>query len=241
VCVCRAVKHTCVENAARSIAQNDVDERVHALCSLRAGSWVRRTRAQLAHAPVPAHAIRLRHARPHAHAGHLGCTPDAPAVNAYGFDDSSTYVSNNKSAQLGNFSSDEWFPANSSRWIVDHAITFINEEPSKPFYLNLWFHISHAPLNPSPDQLENFPIEDYCPWSGMEPSHMASNRSVSMPSVARASHSLSMLLPTTFLLTMISLPRVYWCQHHQRLRAHLLKWQNGSRHLPLHAQLRRCC
>ena len=24
---------------------------------------------------------------------HLGCTPDAPGVNAYGFDDSATYVS----------------------------------------------------------------------------------------------------------------------------------------------------
>ena len=110
--------------------------------------------------------------------GHLGCTPDAPAVNAYGYDDSSTYVSNNKSAQLGNFSTDEWFPANSSRLIVDHALAFINEAPSKPFYLNLWFHISHAPLNPSPDQLELFDVDEYCPWSGMAPAHMASNRQV---------------------------------------------------------------
>eukprot|EP00037_Helgoeca_nana_P014910 m.140010 g.140010 ORF g.140010 m.140010 type:complete len:516 (+) comp22773_c0_seq2:134-1681(+) len=107
---------------------------------------------------------------------HLGCTPDAPAVNEYGYDDSSTYVSNNKSAQLGNFSTDQWFPANSSTLIVNHALGFIKQAPAEPFYLNLWFHISHAPLNPSPEQLENFTVEEYCPWSGMSPLHVASNR-----------------------------------------------------------------
>jgi hypothetical protein len=116
----------------------------------------------------------LRH--PRMCAGHLGCTPDAPAVNEYGYDDSSTYVSNNKSAQLGNFSTDQWFPANSSTLIVNHALGFIKQAPAEPFYLNLWFHISHAPLNPSPEQLENFTVEEYCPWSGMSPLHVASNR-----------------------------------------------------------------
>ena len=57
---------------------------------------------------------------------HLGCTDDAPPVNAYGFDDSSTYVSDPaKNTQLGNFS-DRWFPANSSRLIADLAIDFMS-------------------------------------------------------------------------------------------------------------------
>ena len=87
---------------------------------------------------------------------HLGCTPDAPSVNAYGFDDSATYVSNgHNSKQLGNFS-DEWFPANSSRLIVDNALQFIRSGGAGPFYLDLWFHISHAPLNPTDAQLDGF-------------------------------------------------------------------------------------
>lgn len=85
-------------------------------------------------------------------------------------------MSNNKSVQLGNFSTDPWFPANSSTLIVDHALAFIQANPTEPFYLNLWFHISHAPLNPSPEQLANFSVEKYCPWSGMSPDHMASNQ-----------------------------------------------------------------
>eukprot|EP00039_Didymoeca_costata_P002180 m.58057 g.58057 ORF g.58057 m.58057 type:complete len:510 (-) comp11152_c0_seq2:40-1569(-) len=107
---------------------------------------------------------------------HLGCTPDAPPVNAYGYDDSATYVSNNNSAQLGNFS-DKWFPANSSTLIVNYALDFVEKalQADKPFYINLWFHISHAPLNPSPEQLQGFDVKDYCPWSGMIPSKVTSN------------------------------------------------------------------
>ena len=89
---------------------------------------------------------------------HLGCTPDAPGVNDYGFDDSATYVSNGKtSEQIGDFG-DAWFPANSSRMIVDRGIAFVNAslKARQPFYLNLWLHISHAPLHPTADQLINF-------------------------------------------------------------------------------------
>ena len=102
---------------------------------------------------------------------HLGCTPDAPGVNAYGFDDSATYVSNGKtSEQIGDFG-DQWFPANSSRMIVDRGIAFVNAslKARQPFYLNLWLHISHAPLHPTPDQLVGFNASQYCPFSGMPP------------------------------------------------------------------------
>lgn len=32
--------------------------------------------------------------------------------------------------------------------------------------INVWLHISHAPLNPTPEQLVNFSVTKYCPWSG---------------------------------------------------------------------------
>lgn len=139
---------------------------------------------------------------------HLGCTPDAPLVNDYGFDDSVTYVSDGKNKQFpnnvnGTFT-DRWFPANSSRQIVDLALSFINNTDSRnmngstartaatpaasaprkaspavserPFYVDLWFHISHAPMDPSPDQLVGFNSTTYCPWSGgysETPGHLA--------------------------------------------------------------------
>lgn len=44
--------------------------------------------------------------------------------------------------------------------IVDDGIAFMGAAHGngQPFYLNLHIHISHAPLRPSPEQLENFPV-----------------------------------------------------------------------------------
>jgi hypothetical protein len=42
--------------------------------------------------------------------------------------------------------------------IVDDALSFVasSKKRATPFYLNLWFHISHAPLLPTHEQLEQF-------------------------------------------------------------------------------------
>ena len=86
---------------------------------------------------------------------HLGCTPDAPSVDSYGFDDSVTYVSNRKnSKQWANASDplqpfdDPWFPANSSRLIVDHTLAFAASaaQANAPFYVNVWYAQPHARL-----------------------------------------------------------------------------------------------
>jgi len=100
---------------------------------------------------------------------HVGFTSDAPHPEAYGIDESMTYVSNAMSGRSYP-EHDEWFAANSTRWIVDDGIAFIEAAASngQPFYLNLWIHISHAPLRPSPEQLENFPLS-LCP--GPNPGH----------------------------------------------------------------------
>lgn len=90
---------------------------------------------------------------------HMGYTSDAPHPEDYGIDESMTYVSNAKPGRAYP-ENDEWFAANSSRWIVDDGIAFMEAAygNGQSFYVNLHFHISHAPLRPSPEQLENFPV-----------------------------------------------------------------------------------
>ena len=81
----------------------------------------------------------------------------SPSLSHYGIHNSTCYACNNPPDQQYDFS-DPWFPSNSSRLIVDSSVQHIREarQNGKPFYLNLWFHISHAPLLPTEDQLDAF-------------------------------------------------------------------------------------
>ena len=97
--------------------------------------------------------------------------PGAPSLSAYGIDDSVSYGSNpavNKFFDVpggrSNPFTDPWFPSNSSKMIVDLGIAFMENATAAqhPFYLNLWFHISHAPLWPTDEQLAAFPTSS-CP------------------------------------------------------------------------------
>ena len=81
----------------------------------------------------------------------------APPPSAYGVTKSRCYVcnpDNPKNASTFYDVADMWFPSNSSRLIVDDALTHISiaQRQGKPFYLNMWFHISHAPLLPTTAQ-----------------------------------------------------------------------------------------
>ena len=75
------------------------------------------------------------------------CNPDTPAA---------TYDTG-----------DTWFPSNSSRLIVDDGISAIlrSKAESKPFYLNLWFHISHAPMRPTAAQYQALADCEYLKYS----------------------------------------------------------------------------
>ena len=86
----------------------------------------------------------------------------APPPSAYGVDEVKCYVCNNGGkASSGEYdTSDKWFPSNSSRMIVDDGLAFIANSTA-PFYLNLWFHISHAPMLPTEAQ-----YEAYVNWLG---------------------------------------------------------------------------
>lgn len=123
---------------------------------------------------------------------HVGGTSDAPHPEDYGIDESMTYVSNAMHGRSYN-SGDPWFAANSTRMIVDDGISFMAAAHGRgqPFYLNLWIHISHAPLRPSPEQLENFPLS-LCP--GPNPGQLACAMQIYRASQYEADRQIGRLL-----------------------------------------------
>ncbi len=107
---------------------------------------------------------------------HLGRGTGAPLPDAYGFDRHMSVSSNET----------RWeemapgFRARSSRWIVDNALEFIRADSgSKPFYAQLWMLLPHAPLAPTPEQLEPFAKHQpgpHVPWPGAQQIYNASLR-----------------------------------------------------------------
>ena len=81
---------------------------------------------------------------------HLGGGDGAPTPDAYGIDDVRALVCRNPA----------WtepatpFWAKSSARIVDEAIRFIQANQDRPLYANVWTLLPHAPLNPTPEQLQ---------------------------------------------------------------------------------------
>jgi len=84
---------------------------------------------------------------------HLGSGPGAPEPSAYGFD--TCRVVNGNGPPLGGEGAerDPFFRARSTALIVDEAIAFLREHRRRPFYLQVWTLLPHAPLRPTPEQL----------------------------------------------------------------------------------------
>lgn len=82
---------------------------------------------------------------------HLGGGAGAPAPEAYGFDVSKTVNSNGPS--LGDEGKEPYFRARSTALMVDETIKFAQANKDRPFYVNLWTLVPHAPLKPTPEQL----------------------------------------------------------------------------------------
>ncbi|XP_065181104.1 arylsulfatase G-like [Sycon ciliatum] len=102
---------------------------------------------------------------------HLGSTPDAPPPTAYGINESATYTSTDPNrldgcADPGSIKvcPDVHWSGKSSGLIVDRGIEFIGNasKDQVPFYLNLWLHVSHAPLQLLPDQFAHYPLNRTC-------------------------------------------------------------------------------
>ena len=89
--------------------------------------------------------------------------PDAPFVREYGYDDTRTWNGNGPTwyettpwpFTLYNDSDAVW-AANSSRMAADATIDFIKQDPTEPFFINLWLKDPHTPLHPTEDQREPF-------------------------------------------------------------------------------------
>lgn len=84
---------------------------------------------------------------------HLGSGEGAPLPEAYGFDESSTVVSNDNSLRDKSEPEKPHWWGRSTGIIMDHSLDFIRRNKDKPFYLNLWTLVPHATLDPTPEQL----------------------------------------------------------------------------------------
>ena len=110
-----------------------------------------------------------------AHVGkwHLGGgrdVTDAPKFAAYGYDVGlGTYESPEPAATLG-LKTTPWGPPakrepqqvprhQRTEWMVDQTLAFLNANPGKPAFVNLWLDDTHTPFAPSPDQLERISAE----------------------------------------------------------------------------------
>lgn len=89
-----------------------------------------------------------------AHIGkwHLGGGKGAPPPSAYGFDQTKTMVSSNPAWK----EAADTFWAKSTALFVDEAITFLRTNRDKPFLINLWTLLPHAPLNPTDEQMQPY-------------------------------------------------------------------------------------
>lgn len=94
---------------------------------------------------------RAGYATAHIGKWHLGTGPAAPPPADYGFDMSKTCASGS-GPNWNEYTKDPFFRAKSTGMFVDEAIKFIEQNKDKPFYINLWTLVPHAPLNPSEDQ-----------------------------------------------------------------------------------------
>lgn len=70
----------------------------------------------------------------------------------YGFDERKVYNLGGKS----DWGEDKTFWRRSSELIADEAIRFIEKHREGPFFVNVWSHATHAPLDPSDEQMAPF-------------------------------------------------------------------------------------
>ncbi len=95
---------------------------------------------------------RAGYATAHFGKWHLGNGEGAPPPTAYGFDEARTVNANGPTWD----EPDLTFRAKSSSAIVDETIRFITAHKDKPFYVNAWMLIPHAPLNPPEEQMKPY-------------------------------------------------------------------------------------
>lgn len=89
---------------------------------------------------------------------HMGNVREAPPPSKYGIDDARVCAAPPQYEGWPEWRDDDqpyWW-ARSTDLFVDETIRFIEENQDRPFYVNLWSLIPHAPLNPTPEQLAEY-------------------------------------------------------------------------------------
>jgi len=83
---------------------------------------------------------------------HLGHGQGALLPDAYGFSHHKTVTSNETRWQ----EQGPGFRAKSTAWMVDNTIEFLEQNRSRPFYINFWTLLPHATLEPTEEQMKPF-------------------------------------------------------------------------------------
>lgn len=91
---------------------------------------------------------------------HLGSGDKAPMPGEYGIDDHRT-TTTVKGAPTWDDADTDGAKSKSTTQIVDETIRFITAHRDRPFYVNVWTRLPHAPLHPSAEQLK--PYESLSP------------------------------------------------------------------------------
>ncbi len=91
---------------------------------------------------------------------HLGSGDKAPFPGDYGIDDHRTTTTVRGAPTWDDANTDGAKPKSTTQ-IVDETIRFISANRDKPFYVNVWTRLPHAPLYPTPEQLK--PYESLTP------------------------------------------------------------------------------
>lgn len=86
---------------------------------------------------------------------HLGGGDKAPMPGEYGVDDHRTTTTVNGAPTWDDANSPE-AKSKSTTQIIDETIRFVTANREKPFYVNVWTRLPHAPLGPSDEQLEPY-------------------------------------------------------------------------------------
>lgn len=85
---------------------------------------------------------------------HLGSGPDAPLPSEYGLDAHRTAGSRDPEGWKEGERKRFW--AQSSQYIIDETLKFIEEHKDRPFFVQAWLLMTHATLNPTEEQMKPF-------------------------------------------------------------------------------------
>lgn len=81
-------------------------------------------------------------------------TPNSPEPILYGYDDTKVFNGGGPQVEEG---PQGYATALRTENCVNYTIDFIEQNKKGPFYVNLWLHESHQPIEPSPEMLAEYP------------------------------------------------------------------------------------